>query len=151
MMDTWLGDKMSGFPVRAFYYFLPTLAVISPRPLEAHINGGLSSGLMSVGPNFCFRYGSYWQESWGFGGFFWCQLFFCLLFFLPSSAASSTAGWEPLGTPCCSSSWFLGLCWCQHVIAKCYGCNVSSDVQCQIGPLCKDVQRTREFWGPSCV
>lgn len=78
-------------------------------------------------------------------GFFLVSVVFCLLFFLPSSAASSTAGWEPLGTPFCSSSWFLGLCWCQHVIAKCYGCNVSSDVQCQIGPLCKDVQRTREF------
>lgn len=54
-----LNDKMSGFPVRDFYYFLSTLAVISPRPLEAHINAVLSSGSMAVGPNSCFHSRSY--------------------------------------------------------------------------------------------
>lgn len=41
---------------------------------------------------------------------------FIFFFVLPSSAASSTAGWEPLGTLCSTSSWSLGLCWCQYVI-----------------------------------
>lgn len=52
MLDTRLSDKTSEFPECAFHDFLSTLAVISSGPLEAHVNGGFSYGLMSVGPNF---------------------------------------------------------------------------------------------------
>lgn len=71
MLTIWLSDTTSGFPVCAFYYFLSTLSVISPRPLEAPINRDLSPGTMEVGPYFCFGLvGSGRNTEWVFGCFF---------------------------------------------------------------------------------